>query len=107
MIHNNTLEGLRLCQNPLFLIPISVKPDGVDLQTFRPVDLFQTQIILSNRIYNLKYLWSPPLSCKDIGIKQIRVCGKDSNPLYLSEDKESKKSYKSLRMTFKGSVREK
>ena len=54
MIHNNTLEGLRLCQNPLFLIPISVKPDSVDLRDFKLKLFYQTEFIIYN-IYGLRH----------------------------------------------------
>ena len=42
--------------------------------------IFQTQIILSNRIHSLKYLRSTTFGSKVI---VIRVCGKDSIPLFI------------------------
>ena len=47
--------------NSDFLIPISLQPDGVNLQYFK---------LSSNRIHSLKYQRSPTLNCKDIGIRK-------------------------------------
>ena len=43
--------------------------------------IFQTLIILFNRIHSLKYLRSVTFGSKDNSDQKIRVCGKDSIPL--------------------------
>ena len=52
-------------RNRNFLIPICMKPDGLNIQYFK--------FILWNKIHNLKYLRSLTLGCKDIGIRKSEI----------------------------------
>ena len=59
--------------------------------------IFQTFIIWSNRTHSLKYQRSTTLESKDIGIRKIRVCCKDSTK---EKDEEGRKlEYTSTRQT--------